>query len=122
MHLARFRKSAATRFPASSLGNKSFRASEFPQLTGADSILSLLENWDAKFALLQAASLDEATAIPLAQLKIHPPVNLPRQVFCSGANYKKHVIDLIVDEGGGPASENMTTEERRAWATNRQAS
>jgi 2-keto-4-pentenoate hydratase/2-oxohepta-3-ene-1,7-dioic acid hydratase in catechol pathway len=38
-------------------------------------------------------------------------------VFCSGANYKKHVIDLIVDEGGGPASENMTPEERRAWAT-----
>jgi 2-keto-4-pentenoate hydratase/2-oxohepta-3-ene-1,7-dioic acid hydratase in catechol pathway len=38
-------------------------------------------------------------------------------VFCSGANYKKHVIDLIVDEGGGPSSETMTTEERRAWAT-----
>jgi 2-keto-4-pentenoate hydratase/2-oxohepta-3-ene-1,7-dioic acid hydratase in catechol pathway len=48
---------------------------------------------------------------------VHPPVNLPRQIFCSGANYKKHVIDLIIDEGGGPMTENMTAEERRAWAT-----
>jgi 2-keto-4-pentenoate hydratase/2-oxohepta-3-ene-1,7-dioic acid hydratase in catechol pathway len=53
----------------------------------------------------------------LAQLRTHPPVNLPRQVFCSGANYKKHVIELIVDEGGGPMTESMTAEERRAWAT-----
>jgi 2-keto-4-pentenoate hydratase/2-oxohepta-3-ene-1,7-dioic acid hydratase in catechol pathway len=86
---------------------------------GVDSILTLLENWDANFAALQTAVAEwkEADGLPLATLKVHPPVNLPRQVFCSGANYKKHVIDLIVDEGGGPASENMTTEERRAWAT-----
>jgi 2-keto-4-pentenoate hydratase/2-oxohepta-3-ene-1,7-dioic acid hydratase in catechol pathway len=86
---------------------------------GVDSILTLLENWDANFAALQTAVAEwkEADGLPRATLKVHPPVNLPRQVFCSGANYKKHVIDLIVDEGGGPASENMTTEERRAWAT-----
>ncbi len=106
-------------FPGLVLGEKVIPLSSILPLTSTDTMLTLLENWEANFATLQAAiaSLDEASAIPLEQLKIHPPVNLPRQVFCSGANYKKHVIDLIVDEGGGPASENMTTEERRAWAT-----
>ncbi len=109
-------------FPALVLDEQVFPLGSLPQfnsLSGAATILSLLENWEANLAVLQSAvdSLDETSAIPLAQVKIHPPVNLPRQIFCSGANYKKHVIDLIVDEGGGPASENMTTEERRAWAT-----
>ncbi|MFN0122675.1 MAG: fumarylacetoacetate hydrolase family protein [Blastocatellia bacterium] len=90
----------------------------FSGLTDAGSILSLLENWEANFnALRQQATAVPESAVPLSQLKIHPPVNLPRQVFCSGANYKKHVIDLIIDEGGGPMTENMTPDERRAWAT-----
>jgi len=82
--------------------------SAFPGLTNGDSILSLLEHWDANFAALQTAvaSFEEAVALPLAELNAHPPVSLPRQVFCSGANYKKHVIDLIIDEGGGPMTEN----------------
>ncbi len=115
MHSERFRKGTANRFPVIEQRVIPLRA--FPQLTGAGSILSLLENWEANFAALQDAltSVSE-TAIPLQQLNIHPPVNLPRQIFCSGANYKKHVIDLIVDKGGGPMTENMTTEERRAWA------
>lgn len=33
---------------------------------------------------------------PSDQLRFHPPVNLPRQIFCSGANYKKHVVQLFV--------------------------
>ena len=106
-------------FPGLVLHDKVFQPSALPILAEAGSILSLLENWEENFATLEweVASLDEASGIPLEQLRVLPPVNLPRQVFCSGANYKKHVIDLIVDEGGGPASENMTTEERRVWAT-----
>jgi 2-keto-4-pentenoate hydratase/2-oxohepta-3-ene-1,7-dioic acid hydratase in catechol pathway len=90
----------------------------FNHLLGAASILALLEHWEANFTALQQ-QIDTVTepAIPLAELQIHPPVNLPRQIFCSGANYKKHVIDLIIDEGGGPMSENLTPAERRAWAT-----
>ena len=106
-------------FPGVVLNEKVFTPDALPVLSKAGSILSLLEDWDENFAALEweIASLDESRALPLDQLRIYPPVNLPRQVFCSGANYKKHVIDLIVDEGGGPSSENMTTEERRAWAT-----
>ena len=115
--LGTFSQVGGKSFPGVVIAQQVIPLSEFPQLTSANSILSLLENWDANFAALQAASLDDANAIPLKQLKVHPPVNLPRQVFCSGANYKKHVIDLIIDEGGGPMTENMTPEERRGWAT-----
>jgi 2-keto-4-pentenoate hydratase/2-oxohepta-3-ene-1,7-dioic acid hydratase in catechol pathway len=116
--LGTFSQAGAAPFPGVTVGARVIPLSAFAELQGADSLLSLLENWEANFAVLQQ-QVDSVTepALPLEQLKVHPPVNLPRQVFCSGANYKKHVIDLIVDEGGGPASENMTTEERRTWAT-----
>jgi 2,4-didehydro-3-deoxy-L-rhamnonate hydrolase len=118
--LGTFSRTEDRAFPGVVTGEQVIPLNNFPHLTRAASILSLLEDWEANFAVLQE-SLDSvvtsASAIPLAQLRIHPPVDLPRQVFCSGANYKKHVIELIVDEGGGPMTENMTTEERRAWAT-----
>jgi 2-keto-4-pentenoate hydratase/2-oxohepta-3-ene-1,7-dioic acid hydratase in catechol pathway len=111
--LGTFSQAAGAAFPAL------VRAEQVFPLTQVDSMLALLENWEANFSWLQAAvvELKEADALPLAELRVHPPVNLPRQIFCSGANYKKHVIDLIIDEGGGPMTENRTPEERRAWAT-----
>ncbi|MBS1812827.1 MAG: fumarylacetoacetate hydrolase family protein [Acidobacteria bacterium] len=116
--LGTFSKAGNQPFPAVVKDQQVIPLQAFSGLLGAGSILSLLENWEANFAALSAQINTVATpAFSLSSLKIHPPVNLPRQVFCSGANYKKHVIDLIVDEGGGPASENMTTDERRAWAT-----
>ena len=116
--LGTFSQAGDKPFPAVVIDQQVIPLRAFSGLIEADSILSLLENWDANFAaLLEQIDSVSANGISLESLKIHPPVNLPRQVFCSGANYKKHVIDLIVDEGGGPASENMTTEERRVWAT-----
>lgn len=117
--LGTFSRAGEAAFPGVVIDEKVIPLSEFAGLTDATSILSWLENQDANFPVLQTAvaAADASKAIPLEQLKVHPPVNLPRQIFCSGANYKKHVIDLIVDEGGGPASENMTPEERREWAT-----
>jgi 2-keto-4-pentenoate hydratase/2-oxohepta-3-ene-1,7-dioic acid hydratase in catechol pathway len=118
--LGTFSRAGEQPFPGVIIAQQVIPLGAFANLTSADSILFLLENWDTNFAALQSvveAGAPTRTAIPLEQLKIHPPVNLPRQVFCSGANYKKHVIELIVDEGGGPMTEKMTTEERRAWAT-----
>jgi 2-keto-4-pentenoate hydratase/2-oxohepta-3-ene-1,7-dioic acid hydratase in catechol pathway len=97
------------------------------QTGGPFSILSLLEDWNAAFPELRRAvqSLlqDERESptgpksfVPLSQLRVHPPVSLPRQVFCAGANYRKHVIDLIVDEAAG-TSRDISPEDRRAQAT-----
>jgi len=94
---------------------------------GSSSTLGLLENWEKSFTTLQRAAAflqnDGGKSeewrnilLPSEQLKFRPPVDVPRQVFCSGANYRKHVIDLIVDQSVGTDS-NLSREERQARAT-----
>jgi 2,4-didehydro-3-deoxy-L-rhamnonate hydrolase len=87
------------------------------------SMLELLEHWERNLETLSAlvAALDtpraaaiEARALPVSQLRTLAPL-LPRQVLCAGANYRKHVIDLILDQ---PISVDpgVPREERRAYA------
>jgi hypothetical protein len=91
------------------------------ELKSTNTMLELLEDWSRNLLALEAAvnairndsSLD-LPFIPISSLQTLPPVNLPRQIFCSGANYKKHVIDIIVAQGG-PHLEGMSIEEHRAW-------
>ena len=94
-------------------------------LTSA-SILGLLENWEETFEVLRRTAEvlqdDSETSgrwrdvfVSSEQLRFHPPVDLPRQVFCAGANYRKHVIDLIVDQAAGSDS-TLSREERHARA------
>jgi 2-keto-4-pentenoate hydratase/2-oxohepta-3-ene-1,7-dioic acid hydratase in catechol pathway len=74
-------------------------------LHGNHSVLGLLERWDQNFPALQAIA-DALTThpeksapgvpAPLSSLRVHPPL-APRQIFQAGANYHKHVVDLIVD-------------------------
>ncbi|MGH9738911.1 MAG: fumarylacetoacetate hydrolase family protein [Candidatus Acidiferrales bacterium] len=91
-----------------------------------NSMLGVLENWDENFAALRrvAAFLQtegtedshwRALFAPSEQLNFRPPIDLPRQVFCVGANYRQHVIDLIVDQAPAP-DKNLDREERRAQA------
>lgn len=74
-------------------------------LLGA-STQELLEHWEHNVRALGAlvAGLDSSAgaaltrlAVPVAQLHIAAPVQ-PRQILCAGANYRKHVIDLIIDQ------------------------
>lgn len=92
-------------------------------LNGSESVFALLQNWDANFAALSEvlALAEQEQALhwaPVSTLKVHAPVDLPRQIFCTGANYFKHVVDMIVSMGPGvhPGTETMTTEELRAHA------
>ncbi len=91
-----------------------------------DSMLAVLENWDENLATLRrAADFLQTSAIhdsrwrdifiPSERVQFGPPVNLPRQVFCVGANYRQHVIDLIVDQAAG-TDKGLDREERRAQA------
>jgi len=70
-------------------------------LHGVDSVLGLLERWDDNLPALRTlaqmlASRVSMTGTPLTQLRTHAPL-VPRQIFQAGANYHKHVVDLIVD-------------------------
>jgi 2,4-didehydro-3-deoxy-L-rhamnonate hydrolase len=92
----------------------------------SDSIRAVIENWDENLATLRrvADSLQAGGAederwrdlfTPSEKLRFRPPVDLPRQVFCVGANFRQHVIDLIVDQGA-PTDKGLDREERRAQA------
>lgn len=89
------------------------------KLHGTDSVLALLERWGENLPALRtlAGALPRASAAhrPLAELRTHAPL-LPRQIFQAGANYHKHVVDLIVD--GALARDPATDREQmRAQAS-----
>jgi 2-keto-4-pentenoate hydratase/2-oxohepta-3-ene-1,7-dioic acid hydratase in catechol pathway len=99
------------------------------ELNGSLTTLSLFEAWDESYPTLQAvaAQLSAGTSntarhvmtaqLPMKSLRVHPPVT-PRQIFLSGANYFKHVVDLIVDLGPGktPGTDGMSPAQLRQHA------
>lgn len=93
------------------------------RLSHCNSLLTVLEHWEQNAPALEraAAHLEgerlAAVSVPISLLKIHAPLEQPRQIFCSGANYRAHVIDLIVDQAREPAVQGMTREQRLDYAT-----
>lgn len=87
-------------------------------LEGTGTLLAFLRNWDENYSSLKkilasakAASLPFSDAAALA---VHAPL-IPDNIYCAGANYKKHVVDLIVAQGE-PGMDHMTDPaERRAF-------
>lgn len=91
------------------------------ELKGAETILGVLEHWAENFPVLQRLAValrsgGDDRAVAVTDLRFHPPVNLPRNIYCSGANYKKHVVDIIVAQAM-VETQNMTPEERHAFGT-----
>lgn len=63
-------------------------------------LLALLDDWDAVLPMLQRAAADpalQALGRPLDTVAVHAP-HIPRQIFCTGANYKKHVVGLVLGD------------------------
>lgn len=98
-------------------------------LPDASSTRALIEHWSTSHPALQAAadavahgdtSAARAVAkalVPMSALTVHPPVD-SRQILMSGANYFKHVVDIIVDLGAGktPGTDGMGPAELRVYA------
>lgn len=85
-----------------------------PQTTLDD----LLCDWSAQFASLKQAAHEFPSyhaGFPLSQLKPLSPLARPRQIFCTGANYGRHVVEMMVAVGLGPTTEGMTETEKRAF-------
>jgi 2-keto-4-pentenoate hydratase/2-oxohepta-3-ene-1,7-dioic acid hydratase in catechol pathway len=75
------------------------------------SMLSLLERWETvRPRLHELATATGTGRTPLADLRVHAPLT-PRQVFQSGANYRRHVIDLHVAHRA-PGDERPESERR----------
>lgn len=75
------------------------------------SVIKSWDNWSAKIdAAVEAADADAWR--PEGQFIAHLPY-MPDNLLGAGANYRKHVIELIVDSGAGGV-EHLNPEERRA--------
>jgi 2-keto-4-pentenoate hydratase/2-oxohepta-3-ene-1,7-dioic acid hydratase in catechol pathway len=96
------------------------------QLIGADliagaSVLEMLRSWESSLPMLEelagrVRARKGVRRIPLGDVRIHAPVDLPAQIFCTGANYRKHVVQMTVDMKIGP--EGLTGEALQRWAEN----
>ena len=91
------------------------------RLRGPESLLSLLEEWDLNFqalAILCQSSTQELlqASIPLNAVHIRAPVALPRQIFCTIANFRSHVVESVLDNGVPPLTDSMDVEARRVHA------
>lgn len=98
-------------------------AARLGQPLQGETVEELLADWTGNFAALQAAVavLDtpvgasvSRTAVPVAQLQTAAPWQ-PRTIYCASANYRKHVIDLILDQPVSVDS-SVPKEERRKHA------
>ena len=80
-------------------------------------LLTLLDHWDAAFPKLDAIASSGEGSVPLDEAALAAPYR-PRQIFCTGANYRKHVIGLIMGDPSmrTPGDEHISDEERRARA------
>jgi 2,4-didehydro-3-deoxy-L-rhamnonate hydrolase len=92
-------------------------------------LFDILQDWQKLFAPLDEAvkkiraypfALPEF-AVPLSEARPLAPIAFPRQVLCAGANYFKHVVQLLMDQGGKggiPGTEAMNPAQLREYATN----
>jgi 2-keto-4-pentenoate hydratase/2-oxohepta-3-ene-1,7-dioic acid hydratase in catechol pathway len=101
-----------TPFPGLVLGDHVVPLHNYP------SIQTLLDDWERLFPVLREMAQNGVTGnfTPLERLRVHAPVPKPGTVYCSGANYKKHVAELIVAHANDERTRGMTLEEKRAWA------
>lgn len=90
-------------------------------------LFDILQEWPHTLSALEqvAKKLQGDTNLaallqPLDRLHVHAPLDRPRQVICCGANYFKHVVDLIVagEVGTSPETVGMDREQLRAYAQN----
>lgn len=99
--------------PLSELSRCNASASVF----AGKSVLGLLDDWDTLLPVLNSVVSDLPETAPwlsLDNVQTWAPVDLPRQIFCTGANYRKHVVDLTIDMKVGP--EGLDEAGLRAWA------
>ncbi len=128
--LGTFAKAGGSAFAAIVLGDEAIdikqahaayrSAGRRGDVSGAESIDALLENWDANFAVLQdiVAHLEKAGARPgaakLADLRALPPVRRPGKMFYAAQNFQEHVDEMLragMTPAGGPkfTGEKSTT-------------
>jgi len=91
----------------------------FPDLNAYQSLDNVLSDWDAAMETLQRAADDIAEG-RCTHGVLHPDTvaimapHIPKQVFCTGANYRQHVVDIVMDRFADRyAKEGLSNDEIR---------
>jgi 2,4-didehydro-3-deoxy-L-rhamnonate hydrolase len=84
------------------------------RLRSPEALLSLLDNWETNFQALAIACETyphELTqdSIAIDELHIRAPIDPPRQIFCTIANYRSHIVETMVDTGAPPGTAEPPT-------------
>ncbi len=116
------RVSSEETFPGLCLDGQVWPISSIPGLEslGDADLLAVLDRWHecepaiAAFCRSGSASPTQA-GIPLSELVPQLPLR-PRQIICVGANYRRHVIEMMADHDVGSET-GLSSEERRERAT-----
>lgn len=67
-----------------------------PALGAATTTGTLLQSWDTTLVRLRELAAADGPRIPLTQLRPLPPVQPPGQILCAGANYFRHLQQIVV--------------------------
>ncbi len=90
-----------------------------------ESLQRMLDEWATVFAALEAAvgaircgefHVAADDRVPVEKLRVHAPIPRTGSVYCAGANYKKHVAELIVAHADNEHTRGLSLEAKRAWA------
>ncbi|MBO9375810.1 5-carboxymethyl-2-hydroxymuconate isomerase [Sphingomonas histidinilytica] len=108
-----------TPFPALVIGELVHPLAGLAGFEGIRSMLDLFDDWDRLWPLLREQAERRAAdpgprALTAGMLQAVAPI-VPRQIICSGANYRKHVIDIMIDQDHG-LNVGRSREERRIEA------
>lgn len=110
-------KDAAHRQPGICIGNEVFSLRDIDGFSEIRSTLDLFEDWE-----ILCDKLDKAIetgishrGVDISEIELCAPIQ-SRQVFGTGANYRKHVIELGTKQED-PSSKHMTAEEKKAFLT-----
>jgi 2-keto-4-pentenoate hydratase/2-oxohepta-3-ene-1,7-dioic acid hydratase in catechol pathway len=74
-------------------------------------MLAILNDWEAAEALLEkAAEIKERKekGVPLAKVMLLVPVLYPSSIFCAGANYSDHLMEMALARGINPDPDPRT--------------
>lgn len=86
-----------------------------PEQLGATDLNAFLAHAPTSWARLATVADDDGPWMPLADVTLTAPVE-PRQVVQAGANYREHVIELVV--AGLTQDQSRSPEEAREFAAN----
>lgn len=89
------------------VGDKLFDAAALTRKAGYSSVLAILNEWSSAKGILKkaaaAAAKSKLKSMPLARTKLLAPVLWPSAIYCAGANYSDHMLEMANLQGIPPA-------------------